>query len=562
MPGREETIINLLLQKGLVTPHQIERAREEVKRTGFSFEKALEKLGFITENDLVNIHAESMGVMYVNLDDYLIDPEVTKLISEDLARKYKMIPLFRIGDTLTVAMANPKDIVALDEVRVRSKINLIEPALSTERQIMKAIEEYYGVTGSVEDIMKTIDGGRFPVVVSEEAEVKQLAKEAEQAPVVKLVNLMITEAVKDNASDIHIEPEADKLRVRHRVDGILYETSILPKHLQSVVASRIKILAKMDIAETRRPQDGRMQLKMENKRLDVRVSSFPTIHGENIVMRILDRSSMFRSLKELGFEEKEYKEYERIIRYPYGIILVTGPTGSGKTTTLYASLATINSMEVNIITIEDPVEYEFPLVRQTQVNPKAGLTFASSLRAILRQDPDVVMVGEVRDKETAEIAVQASLTGHLVFSTLHTNDAPSSLVRLVDMGVEPFLISTSIIGIAAQRLVRVICNECKISYPLQAELVKDLGLKEAATFYRGSGCKACKNTGYAGRMGIFEVMPMTEPIKKLIVSRPSADVIRAKAREEGVRSLREDGMDKAKRGITTIEEVLRVTEVV
>jgi type IV pilus assembly protein PilB len=562
MSRREEVLIDLLLKKGVVTQAQVDRAMEEMRRTGLGLEKALERLGFITENDLVNIHAESMGVVYVNLEDYLIDPEVAKLISEDIARKHKVIPLFKIGDTLTVAMVNPKDIIAIDEIRMRSRVGLIEPVLSTEKQIAKVIEEVYGVVGSVEDIMKTIDAGRIPAGATEEVEAKVLAREAEQAPVVKLVNMMITQAVKDKASDIHIEPEEDKVRVRYRIDGILREESVLPKHLQSVIASRVKILSRMDIAETRRPQDGRMQLRMENRKLDLRVSSFPTIHGENIVMRILDSSSMLIGIRELGLGEREYGEFDRLIRHPYGIILVTGPTGSGKTTTLYAAISTINSMELNIITVEDPVEYEIPLVRQTQVNTKAGITFATGLRAILRQDPDIVMVGEIRDRETAEIAVQASLTGHLVFSTLHTNDAPSSLLRLIDMNVEPFLISTSVIGVLAQRLVRVICGECKEPYLPEKELLRELGIKGEATFYRGKGCKACKSTGYSGRIGIFELMPMSETIKKLITARPTANEIRAKAQEDGVRSLREDGLEKAARGITTIEEVLRVTEMV
>jgi type II secretion system protein E len=392
--------------------------------------------------------------------------------------------------------------------------------------------------------------------------VKLLEKEAEQAPVVKLVNMILIQAVKDKASDIHIEPDEDKLRVRFRIDGILHEVSTPPKNLQGVVISRIKILSKMDIAESRKPQDGRMQLRMENKRLDVRVNSFPTIHGENIVMRLLDKSSVLLGLQDLGIAGKDFEELNKLIHLPYGIILVTGPTGSGKTTTLYSSLATINSMELNIITVEDPVEYELPLIRQTQVNPKAGLTFATGLRAILRQDPDVIMVGEIRDKETADIAVQASLTGHLVFSTLHTNDAPSALPRLIDMGVETFLLATSIYGILAQRLVRAICKDCKEPYQPTAELLKELGIKEKAAFYKGKGCPACKGSGYAGRMGIYELLIMSEQLRKMVVARASTDEIRAEARKEGMRTLREDGLEKAKAGITTIEEVLRVTEMV
>ncbi len=560
---REDVITNILLKKGLVTQGQIDRARDEMKKTGLGLEKTLERMGFITEGDLVNILAESMGVLYVNMEDYLIDPEVAKLIPEEMARKHRVIPLFKIGDTLTVAMANPKDIIAIDDLRMRGKFGQIEPVFSTEKQIAKAIEQYYGVTGSVEDIMNSMGPGKIPfTATTEDVDARLLTREAEQAPIVKLVNMIITQAVKEKASDIHVEPEEDKVRVRYRIDGILHEVSTPPKHLQSVLISRIKILSKMDIAESRKPQDGRMLMRMENKKIDLRVSSFPTIHGENIVMRILDKSSLVLGLKDLGFGEREFKEFDKLIRLPYGIMLVTGPTGSGKTTTLYSALSTINSLEINVITVEDPVEYELPLIRQTQINPKAGLTFAAGMRAILRQDPDVIMVGEIRDKETAETAVQASLTGHLVLSTLHTNDASSSLPRLIDMGIEPFLLSTSIIGILAQRLVRVICKECKQKYTPPDELSKELRIKEKFDFYKGKGCSLCKGSGYSGRLGIYELLLMSEEVKKLIIARASTDQIRELARKEGMRILREDGIDKVKKGITTIEEVLRVTEAV
>lgn len=559
MPKRDTTI-DILLSKGLVTQEQIEKAKEEMKKTGLTIEKTLERLGYITEDDIVNTVAESMKVLYIDLKDYLIDPEVIKLIPEDLARKHKIVPLFKIEDTLTIAMANPRDIMAIDEVRLKSKIPAIEPVLSTEKAIQNAIEQYYGVTGNLDDIIKSIDKIKLPAMTTE-AQVKTLAKVAEEAPVIKLVNLIIMQAIKDKASDIHIEPEENALRIRFRIDGILHEVSTPPKNLQSVIASRIKILANIDIAETRKPQDGRIQLKMENRALDLRVSTFPTIHGENIVLRLLDKSSIVLGLQDLGFSEHDLKNFDRLIRSPYGIILVTGPTGSGKTTTLYSALSTINSMEKNIITVEDPVEYELPLIRQTQVNPKAGLTFATGLRSILRQDPDIVMVGEIRDRETADIAIQASLTGHLVFSTLHTNDASSALTRLIDMGIEPFLISSSVIGILAQRLIRVICKDCRQKYAPSDDVLRQLGVKkEGMTFYKGNGCTSCKNTGYVGRSGIFEFLHISEDIKKLVVSKASADEIGKKALAEGMRTLREDGLDKVKRGITTIEEILRVTE--
>jgi type IV pilus assembly protein PilB len=438
-------------------------------------------------------------------------------------------------------------------------VPIIEPVLSTEKAIMAAIEQYYSVAGGLDEVIKTVDKSAVALTAAE-PQLKTLEKAAEEAPVVKLVNLLLTQAIKDKASDIHIEPEEDKVRVRFRIDGILHETSTAPKSLQSVITSRIKILSSMDIAETRKPQDGRIRLKMENKAIDMRVSSFPTIHGENLVLRVLDKSSVILGLGDLGFSEKDLKDFDKIIKQPYGIILVTGPTGSGKTTTLYSALYTINSMDKNIITVEDPVEYEMPLIRQTQVNPKAGLTFAAGLRSILRQDPDVVMVGEIRDKETADIAIQASLTGHLVFSTLHTNDAPSAVTRLIDMGVEPFLISSSVIGILAQRLVRKICPECKEKSAVPSEVAKQLGLKGEAVFYHGKGCKNCKASGYTGRIGIFEFLHVTEGIKKMIIGRASADDLKKKALEEGMKTLRVDGIDKVKLGMTTVEEILRVTE--
>lgn len=557
---KKDTTVDILLAKGLISQEQVEKAKEEMKKTGLPIEKTLEKLGYITEEDIVNTIAESMRVLYIDLKDYLIDAEAIKNVPEDLARKHKIIPLFKIGDILTVAMANPRDIMALDEIRMRSKIPIIEPVLSTEKDIHNAIDQYYGVAGNLEDVIKAIDKTRIPMITMDAQSPKVLTRAAEEAPVVKLVNLIVMQSVKEKASDIHIEPEENLVRVRFRIDGILHEVLTIPKNLQSVIASRIKILAKMDIAETRKPQDGRIGLKMENKALDLRVSAFPTIHGENIVLRILDKSSVILGLVDLGFSEKDLKDFDKLIRMSYGIILVTGPTGSGKTTTLYSALSTINSLEKNIITVEDPVEYELPLVRQTQVNVKAGLTFATGLRSILRQDPDVVMIGEIRDRETADIAIQASLTGHLVFSTLHTNDAASAVTRLIDMGVEPFLISSSVIGILAQRLVRVICQKCKEKYTPGSEVLKDLGLKEGTGFYKGKGCDVCKNTGYAGRIGIFEFLRLSDDIKKLIVAKTSSEEIKKTALREGMRALHDDGLDKVRKGITTLEEVLRVTK--
>ncbi len=547
-------IIDLLLKQSLVTLEQVASAKEEVKRTGVRLEKALEKLGFITEEDIARARADASGVPYMNLEDYVIDASLTKLIPESVANKYKAVPLFKIMDTLTVAMVDPKDIEALDNILRIAKVSNVDPVLVSVKSIEQILDTYYGTGNSVEEIVKAIVdkkgfGGKGSLI-----------EIAEEAPVIKLVNILINNAVKNRVSDIHIEPDAEILRIRYRIDGILHEEYSLPKKLQNAVISRIKILSDIDIAESRRPQDGKISVKLENKDLDIRVSTFPTVHGENVVMRLLDRSSILLGLKDLGFTQDNLNIFSKMIQQPNGIILVTGPTGSGKTTTLYSALSTISTMEKNIITIEDPVEYELALIRQTQVNVKADVTFANGLRSILRQDPDVIMVGEIRDKETAEVAIQASLTGHLVFSTLHTNDAPSSLTRLIDMGLEPFLISSSLILIVAQRLVRQVCPKCKEDHSPSPAALKDLGLDVATKFFHGKGCPACKNSGFTGRIGIFEVLIINEAIRKMIEAKSSADVIRKKAIELGMKTLREDGLEKAKQGVTTLEEILRVTE--
>ena len=542
--AEKKDIINLLLQHGLIKQEQLDNAKEEAKRMGISVEKELERQGLITEEDIANVRSAALGIPYVDLSDYLIDGALVKLIPENLAKKHKIVPLFKIGNSLTVAMTDPQNIEVLDQIRQVSKMESIDPVLASEKSIQKILDLYYGFSDSIEEIIKHIDKEHI----------------AEDAPIIKLVNIIVMRAVKERASDIHIEPEEDKLRVRYRIDGVLHEINIIPKDLQAAVISRIKVLSSLDIAESRKPQDGRMRLKFESKDLDIRVSTFPTTHGENVVMRLLDKTSVLYGLKELGFAEKDFNIFEKLIHHPHGIILVTGPTGSGKTTTLYAALSTINSLEKNIITLEDPGEYELPLIRQTPINPKAGITFATGLRSILRQDPDIIMVGEIRDKETADIAIQAALTGHLVFSTLHTNDAPSALTRLIDMGVEPFLISSSVIGILAQRLVRTICDKCKEKYTARAEVLKDEGLSPKFEFYRGKGCEHCKYTGFIGRIGIFELLVINEEIKAMIDAKKSADEIRRKAVESGMRVLREDGLEKARRGLTTLEEVLRVTE--
>jgi type IV pilus assembly protein PilB len=555
----------MLVEAGLVTEAQIKEALKVQKETGERLGRILVQKNIISEDNMVQLLAEQLGIPRVNLNDYLIDPQIIALVPEDLARRYILIPLFKVGDVLTVAMSDPSNVFALDEVGYKTNC-AVEPILSTEAEIKKVIDQYYGVSESIEDLAKSIDEkiGGLEITDDSQVEAKKLESIAGETSVIKLVNLIIMEAIRAGASDIHVEPEQDSLRTRFRVDGVLHEASTTPKHLQSAIVSRIKIMSELDIAERRVPQDGRFQVKVSNRSIDMRVSTFPTVHGENVVMRILDTASVLFGMEQLGLSPNIYEGYQNLIQKPYGIILVTGPTGSGKTTTLYASLNTINSIDKNIITVEDPVEYRLKLIRQCQINPKAGLTFATGLRSILRQDPDIIMVGEIRDLETAEIAIQSALTGHLVFSTLHTNDAPSTITRLIDMGVEPFLIASSVTGVIAQRLVRKICDECKTVYKPSDKILKELGIvkdgKKELIFYKGQGCKKCLNNGYKGRIGIMEMMTLNEEIRELIVSKASADVIKKAAQKAGMQTMREDGMQKVMAGITTLEEVLRVTQ--
>ena len=549
----------ILVEKAIITKEQFDKALDESRKKGMSVGKVIVRSGMITEEAYAQALSEALDIPYVNLSNYIIDVETVRLIPETMANKYKAMPIFKIGNSLTVAMADPKDIMAIDELSRKAKCD-IEATLATESSILNAIDQYYKTASSFDDVVKDIDKENRLQESRVEFDSKRLAEIAEEAPVIKLVNMVIMQAVKDRASDIHIEPEEDRLVIRFRIDGILHEMFSPPKHLEPALMSRIKVLSKMDIAEKRKPQDGRFDMKALDRDIDLRVSSFPTIYGENIVIRILDRGGIVFGLDKIGFSGLIQKEFERLIKYPHGIILVTGPTGSGKTTTLYSALSTIDSEEKNVITIEDPVEYHLGRIRQSQVNPKAGLTFATGLRSILRQDPDVIMVGEIRDKETAEISVQASLTGHLVLSTLHTNDAAGALSRLIDMQIEPFLISSSIIGILAQRLVRKICDKCKEEYGPSEDIVKGLGIDQKKGFFKGKGCSACKNTGYRERIGIFELLIVNDRIRKLIVDKASSDIIKKIAIETGMKTLRDDGLDKVLKGVTTPEEVIKATQ--
>jgi type IV pilus assembly protein PilB len=573
MPEEKKSFGDFLVGLKIITPDQLRKATQEQKR-GERLEQALVRLGYITEELILQVLADYSDLPFVDLDTYLIDEKVVKTIPEEMARRHTLIPIFKIGETLTVATTNPLNIHALDEVRNKVKTD-VEIAISTEKKIKKAIDQHYGATDTImENTLQQFLRGGAAVPSLGPADYRKthdlVVKEVQpgmvgDAPAARMFDLVMIQAIRERASDIHLEPDEMALRVRFRIDGFLYESLTLPKQIHPSLTSRIKILAEMDIAETRLPQDGNFNVKMEKRAFEIRVSTFPTIYGENVVLRILDQTSPLFNLEDLGFSKDMLNLCKQLIQRPNGITLVTGPTGSGKTTTLYAFLNLINSREKNIITIEDPVEYRLALIRQTQINPKAGVTFATGLRSILRQDPDVIMIGEIRDRETSEIALQSALTGHLVLSTLHTNDAPEAITRLMDIGVEPYLISSSLIGVLAQRLVRTICPDCKTSYPADQNILSDLGeevskSKEPLTLYRGKGCKNCKQSGYRGRTGIFELLPINEKIKQLISEKASTQVIREAAKKTtGMISLREDGLGKVLKGITTLEEVDRVT---
>ena len=544
-----------LIASGLLTPEQLQAAQAEAQKKHRPLEQVLVDLHFVSKEGVFSAVADQLGVPFLDLETYLPDPAVVPLVPEDLARRYQAFPLFRLRTALIVAMADPTDVRAIDQLGAHCE-ETIEPVLASSNDVARAIERGYGGSGETQRFMESIK-----LETLEAARVGTSAL-TEESPISKLVHLIVAQAARDRASDIHIEPEEEHLRIRFRIDGLLLEIPSPPKHLELAIISRVKVLAGMDIAESRVPQDGHFQFEQDGRRVDLRVSTLPTLHGENVVLRLLDSSGVLLSLDKLGFSPATLKQYEAMILRPYGMVLSTGPTGSGKTTTLYSALTRINSVDRNIITIEDPIEYRIGSIRQVQVNPRAGITFANGLRSILRQDPDVIMVGEIRDLETAIIAVQSALTGHLVFSTLHTNDAASAVSRLVNMGVETFLISASVTGIMAQRLLRVICKDCKESYQPSQALVARLGLGERkkVTFYRGKGCPGCKGTGYRGRLGIYELMALDDELREMIIAGASTVALREKARAKGMKLLREDGIEKVQAGLTTIEEISRITE--
>lgn len=556
---RNKRLGEILLEKGLITPEILEKSFDIQKKTGKRLGEILVEQGFLKENDLLEALSLKLNIPTAKIDSYAIDPSVVEIISRDIAEKHKMIPLFKVNETLTVAMADPLDVYVIDYLRHKTGLN-VQTVLASESDIQKAIEKYYRVQNSLDKVIHDI---QIDDTSLEEPSREMFEDTTEEgSSIVKVVNLILTQAIRDGGSDIHIEPDEKIMRIRYRIDGILHEAFTLPLKFHSMVVSRIKIMSNLDVSEKRIPQDGRFQYKAGQKIVDLRVSILPTVKGEKVVMRILDKAGFILDLSRMGFSQEVAKKWDYLIHRPQGLILITGPTGSGKTSTLYASLNEINTPDKNIITVENPVEYNFPLINQVQVNPKAGLTFAAGLRSILRQDPDVIMIGEIRDPESAEIALRAALTGHLVLSTLHTNDAPSAVTRLVDMGLEPFLVASSLLGVLAQRLARRLCNACKSEVRVSPEKIRSLGLGEdylKKKFFKSVGCRECHRTGYKGRVGIHELLLLDDELQRLILKNGTDSQIREIAIKNGMRSLRMDGLRKAGQGLTSIEEVLRVT---
>jgi type IV pilus assembly protein PilB len=548
----------ILIELGYITPEQLDQALEEHRRTPKSLGRVLIDMGMIKEGDLVRALAEQVGLEFVDLAEYPIDPTATTLLPDALARRYRAIPIGERDGKLLVAMSDPANVYALDDIRTITNRD-VQPLVATAADVEHAIQKFAGMDGQVEALASA-------AADQIEGDEEHLEAALEEAPIVKLVNAIMTQAVGDRASDVHIEPMERNVRIRFRVDGVLHEPMPpAPKNIQGGLISRLKVMADLNIAEKRIPQDGRISMKVGGKALDLRVATLPTVYGEKVVIRILDKSNALLALEELGFLEDAYRRFSVSFKKPYGAILVTGPTGSGKSTTMYSTLNILNEESKNIITVEDPVEYRLNGVNQIQVNPKAGLTFASALRSILRADPDIILIGEVRDKDTATIAIEAALTGHLVLTSLHTNDAPSAITRLTEMDVETFLVASAIDAVVAQRLARKLCERCKQAYePEHAELAEagypEWLWPEVTQLYRGHGCPACSNTGFRGRIGLYEVMPMTEEIERLTVERASSDAIKQVAMQQGMMSLRDDGLEKTRMGITSIEEVARVVK--
>jgi type IV pilus assembly protein PilB len=580
----------LLLKEKRITPEQLQQALNHQKANGGKLGYNLVKMGFVKDEEIISLLSKQYGVPSINLTQFEIDPAVVKLIPADTAQKYQIVPLSRAGSTLTIAMTDPTNVFAMDDIKFMTGYN-VEPVVASEVAVMQAIERYYSASAAkaaavamvavsgpsalemaskgLEELQATLgDAGDVEVLEElEEISAEALARQGEDAPVVRLVNVVLMSAIQKGASDIHIEPYEKELRVRYRIDGILYNIMAPPMKFRDAIVSRVKIMAKLDIAEKRLPQDGRIKIRFNEggvpKEIDFRVSSLPTLFGEKIVMRLLDKDKLMLDMTKLGFESESLVKFEAAILRPWGMVLVTGPTGSGKTNTLYSSIAKINTPETNIMTAEDPVEFNLVGVNQVQVRENIGLNFAAALRSFLRQDPNIILVGEIRDFETAEIAVKAALTGHLVLSTLHTNDAPSTINRLMNMGIEPFLVASSVHLICAQRLVRRVCSGCKQPHPVPPPALVQAGFSQedaaVVTPQRGAGCDKCNQTGYKGRVGLYEVMEISEELRELVLVGASGPELRRKAIDEGMITLRQSGLRKVKEGLTTIEEVVRET---
>jgi type IV pilus assembly protein PilB len=562
----------ILLKESLITQEQLQKALEFQRANGGKLGSCLTKMGFITDDDITGVLSRQYGVPSINLKFYEIDPNVIKLIPQDTALRYQVIPLSRVGSVLTIAMTDPTNVFAMDDIKFMTGFN-VEPVVASESAIGEAITRFYGGgdadSEELSKMMKDLVDDEELELAAEEAELDaaSLEKAAEEAPIIKLVNLILTDSVKRGASDIHLEPYETEMRVRFRVDGVLQTVMSPPLRLKDAMTSRLKIMAKLDIAEKRLPQDGRIMIKYradgKKKELDFRVSTVPTLYGEKIVMRLLDKENLRLDMTKLGFEPESLKKFERNILKPYGMVLVTGPTGSGKTNTLYSSVSRLNTVDTNIMTAEDPVEFQLSGINQVQMKEQIGLNFAAALRAFLRQDPNIILVGEIRDFETAEIAVKAALTGHMVLSTLHTNDAPSTISRLMNMGIEPFLVATSVNLICAQRLVRRVCSNCKEELEVPQQVLIDAGYSEeeakTTKIYHGKGCSICNKGGYKGRTGLYEVMEINDELRELILVGASALELKKKAVEQGMLTLRKSGLVKMAAGLTTMEEVLRET---
>jgi type IV pilus assembly protein PilB len=554
-----------LVRENLISLSQLQKAQEEQRKSGARLGYSLTKLGIINEEDLTTFLSKQYGVPSINLAEFEVSLEVIQLVPPELAKRHQLIPVNRAGATLIVAMSDPSNIYAIDDLKFRTGLN-IEVVVASEVAIDEAIQRYYEKQVTYDDVLGDMEADAIELGADDGdgLNVLDLEKASGEAPVIKLCNVILLNAIRKGASDIHIEPYEKAFRVRYRIDGVLYEEQPLPLKLKAAVTSRVKIMSQLDISERRLPQDGRIKLKIgKEKEMDFRVSVLPTLFGEKIVLRLLDKTNLQLDMTKLGFEERQLADFMKAIHMPYGMVLVTGPTGSGKTTSLYSALQELNKSTRNISTAEDPVEYNLMGINQVQMNEGVGLNFATALRSFLRQDPNIIMVGEVRDFETAEIAVKAALTGHLVLSTLHTNDAPSTISRLLNMGVEPFLVTASVNLILAQRLARKICGECRQEVEANVKALLDLGVKpevaQTLKVFKGAGCRACSNTGYKGRIAVYEVMPFTETLKELVLQGASTAELKAEMIRQGVKTLRLSGIQKLVEGITTVEEVLRIS---